>query len=134
LPPLQAQFSEPGTYDVLVRARLPQGHEKEDAVPEDDVKVHHLRVVDSTIRVLLCDHALRHESHFLKNLLVRETRHAGDPHRIDAQVFIQTFDNDVEQPHSRGTSTPALHAFPSTKPEIFAYDVIILGDIQWQQL
>jgi len=132
LPALQAAFDKAGTFDVTVRARLPRGHEKEDAVPEDDVKVHHLRVVDSTIKVLLVDHALRHESHFLKNLLVRESRHAGDPHRVDAQVWIQTFDKEVEQPHGAGMK--ALRAFPATKPELFAYDVIILGDIAWHEL
>src|SRR5262245_47262708 len=132
VPALQAFFDKPGTFDVTVRARLPRGREKEDAVPEDDVKVHHLRVVDSTIKVLLADHALRHESHFLKNLLVRETRHQGEPHRVDAQVWIQTFDKEVEQPHSKGI--PTLHAFPATKPELFAYDVIILGDVAWQEL
>lgn len=129
---LRARFDESGTFDVRVHAVLPPALRKEDASAEDDAKVHRVRVVDQTIRVLLADHALRHESHFLKNLLVRESRHPGDPRRIDAQVYVQTFDRDVEQPHSR--SLPPLRAFPSTKPELFAYDVVILGDVAWRSL
>jgi hypothetical protein len=129
---LRAQFTEAGEFDVKVRATLPPSLRREDAVPEDDVKVHHIRVQDQTIRVLLSDHVLRHEAHFLKNLLVRESRHEGDPRRIDAQVWIQSFDPNVDQPHSR--ALPALRTFPNTKAEIFAYDVIILGDVAWRQL
>ena len=129
---LRALFSEAGTFRVRVKAQLPKALRGEDAVAEDDEKTVTVRVVDQTIRVLLVDGTLRYEAHFLKNLLVRETRHQGDPRQIDAQVWIQSFDNDVEQPHSR--DMPPLRAFPSTKAEIYAYDVIIIGDVDWRAL
>ena len=129
---LRAQFTEPGTFDVTVRAILPERERREDAIPADDFKIHHIRVKGETIRVLLCDWNLRHESWFLKNLLVRESRHRGAPRRIDAQVYVQSFDPDVEQPHSH--ALPALKSFPTTRQEIFSYDVILLGDVNWRLL
>ena len=129
---LQAPFSDAGTYEVEVHATLPKGRQEEDAIVEDDVMVHRLRVVDQTIRVLLVDREMRYETHFLKNVLVRERRRAGDPRRVDAQVWIQDFDPDVRQPSSG--SLPPLRAFPSTRQEIFAYDVILLGEVAWRRL
>ena len=129
---LRAPFREAGTYDVRVRAVLPPALAREDAIVEDDVKVHRLRVVDQTIRVLLVDSEMRYETHFLKNVLVRESRHPGDPRRVDAQVWVQSFDRDVRQPHGR--AVPTLRAFPSTRQELFAYDVIVIGDVNWRTL
>jgi hypothetical protein len=129
---LRAEFGEPGTYEVRIAARLPEPHAREDAVREDDVAVHRLRVMDQRIKVLLADYTLRHESWFLKNLLVRESTHPGDPRRVDAQVFVQSFDPEVEQPHGR--ELPALRAFPSTRAEVFSYDVVVLGDVVWREL
>jgi len=130
-----AMFDEAGDYEVKVRARLPRSphdYAAEDAVLEDDEKVHHLRVLDRTIKVLVVDREMRYETHFLKNVLVRESRHPGDPKRIDAQVFVQEFDPEVPQPAGRAV-TP-LKAFPSTRQEIFAYDVIVFGDVNWRRL
>jgi Mg-chelatase subunit ChlD len=129
---LRAQFHQAGTFDVRIRATLPKDLQEQDAIRENDVLVHRLLVRDQTIKVLLADYNLRHESWFLKNLLVRESRGQDDPRRLDAQVFIQSFDADVEQPHGR--DSPPLRAFPSTRKEIFEYHVIILGDIHWRSL
>jgi hypothetical protein len=129
---LRMAFDRPGYYEVRVQARLPEPAAREDGKREDDVAVHLLHVVDQRIRVLLADYTLRHESWFLKNLLVRESAHPGDPRRVDAQVFIQRFDPEVKQPSGKGV--PPLRAFPSTRAEIFAYDVIILGDVAWREL
>jgi len=129
---LRESFTEAGTYDVRVHVGLPAALAKDDAIFDDNVMTHRLRVVDQTIKVLLVDWNLRHESWFLKNLLVRERRHVGDPRRIDAQAWIQSFDPGVEQPH--GMDMPALRAFPTTRQELFAYDVIVIGDVDWRKL
>ncbi len=129
---LRETFYEAGTYDVKVHVVLPEALAKDDAIADDNVLTHRLRVVDQTIKVLLVDGNLRYESWFLKNLLVRESRHPGDPRRIDAQVWIQSFDEGVEKPHSR--DLPALRAFPTTRQELFAYDVIVIGDVDWRRL
>ncbi len=131
---LRAQFVEAGTFRVHVRASLPGALAREDAIREDDeyLPVPEVRVVDQRIRVLLADFNLRHESWFLKNLLVRESRSEKDPRRFDAQVFVQSFDPEVEQPH--GKTAPPLRAFPSTRNEIFAYDVIVIGDLDVRRL
>lgn len=132
---VSAVFTEAGDYEVRVRARLPRtpvDHAAEDAVVEDDEKVHYLRVLDQTLKVLVADREMRYETHFLKNALTRESRNPGDPKRIDAQVFVQSYDPEVPQPATRGL--PALKAFPSTRAELFAYDVVVLGDVNWRRL
>jgi hypothetical protein len=132
---LAARFDEAGDYEVRVRAQLPRSphdHAAEDAVLEDDSKVHHLRVLDRTIKVLVVDREMRYETHFLKNVLVRETRTATDPRRIDAHVFVQEYDTEVPQPASRNL-TP-LKTFPTTRQELFGYDVIVFGDVNWRRL
>ncbi len=132
---LAARFDEAGDYEVKVRAQLPRAphdHAAEDAVLEDDVKVHHLRVLDRTIKVLVVDREMRYETHFLKNVLVREARTAGDPRRIDAHVWVQEYDTEVPQPASR--SLTPLKSFPATRQELFAYDVIVFGDVNWRRL
>jgi hypothetical protein len=129
---LRAEFKDPGTFAVKIEVKLPEAAAREDATREDDVRVHTLRVMDQRIRVLLADYTLRHESWFLKNLLVRESTHPGDPRRVDAQVWIQSFDPEVAQPHGRAMQP--LRAFPATRAEIFSYDVIVLGDVAWRIL
>jgi hypothetical protein len=131
---LRALFTRAGEFAVKVKATLPGSHAKEDAIAEDNEKVVHVVVRDSTIKVLLVDREMRYETHFLKNVLVRESRHAGDPRRVDTQVWIQSFDPDVRQPSGGEFKLTPLRAFPSTRAEIFAYDVIILGDVAWRQL
>jgi hypothetical protein len=129
----KAPFNEPGTYDVTVRATLPRGLGAEDAVLEDDVKVHRLRVVDSTIKVLVVDREMRYETHFLKNVLVRDVRSGRNAtRRVDAQVWIQSFDPEVRQSSSK--TVPPLKAFPTTRQELFSYDVIVFGDVAWRRL
>lgn len=132
VPPLRATFREAGTYDVAVVARLPAPFASQDAFAEDNTKHVTIRVKDTKIRVLLADDVLRNDSWFLKNILIRTTNHRGDPRRVQSQVWIQQFDREVPQPH--GPGVPALRAFPSTRQEIFSYDVIILGDIDWRRL
>lgn len=130
--PLSFTFEQAGTYDVAVEASLPAALASQDAFAEDNTKHVTIRVKDTKIRVLLADDALRNDSWFLKNILIRESSHPGDPRRVESQVWIQQFDRDVPQPH--GPGVPALRAFPSTRQEIFSYDVIILGDIDWRRL
>ncbi|MFO0933268.1 MAG: hypothetical protein U1E39_11240 [Planctomycetota bacterium] len=132
---LAARFDEAGDYEVRVRATLPKSphdYAAEDAVVEDDSKVHHLRVLDRTIKVLVVDREMRYETHFLKNVLVREARTREDPRRIDAHVWVQEYDTEVPQPASR--SLTPLKAFPSTRQELFGYDVLVFGDVNWRKL
>lgn len=132
---LRFQFEAAGDYDVRVRATLPRApHDwaAEDAVVEDDERVHRVRVLDQTIKVLVVDREMRYETHFLKNVLVRESRKPGDPKRVDAQVWIQHFDQEVVKPASRNVEP--LKAFPSTRQELFGYDVVLFGDVDWRTL
>lgn len=136
---LMAPFNEPGTFQVRVRARFERAEDaREDSVPEDDASTHELRVVDQRIKVLFVDNLPRHDWRFLSNYLTREpgvevSRRLEEARsRFEVQVLLQSADPLFEQPHSPGT--PPLRDFPRTRRELFAYDVLILGDVDWRRL
>ena len=135
---LQAPFNETGTFQVSVRAKF-QGEEDQrlDSVPEDDVSTHEIRVVDQRIKVLFVDNIPRHDWRFLSTYLTREP---GQVHssqdeearsRFHVNVLLQSADPDFRQPSSLDV-TPISH-FPRTRSELFAYDVILLGDVDWRK-
>lgn len=136
---LMAPFNEAGTFRVNLRVRFERQEDaREDSVPEDDVSTHEVRVVDQRIKVLYVDNLPRHDWRFLSNYLTREpgvdatSRISEARSRFEVQVLLQSADPLFEQPHSHGT--PALTAFPRTRRELFAYDVVILGDVDWRRL
>ena len=134
---LQAQFNETGTFQVTIRARF-DGEEDQalDSVPEDDATTHEVRVVDQRIKVLYVDNLPRHDWRFLSNYLTREPGAFQEEQDVEARsrfqvhVLLQQADPGFRQPTSLG-ETPIRH-FPRTRSELFAYDVIILGDVDWR--
>jgi hypothetical protein len=133
---LMAPFNEAGTFRVTVRAQFEDEQDaREDAVPEDDASHHEIRVVDQRIKVLYVDFEPRYDWRFLSNFLTREPgaevtgRVAEARSRYDVQCLLQRASPLFEQPHSPGTKP--LRKFPTTRREIFEYDVIILGDVDW---
>lgn len=133
---LRARMREAGTFRIQVRVVLPPEDAELDAIREDDVATHELRVVDQRIRILYVDNLPRYEQRFLGNWLTREPE--PDParpevrSRYEAQVLLQSADPTVDQPHS--SSTHAIRSFPRTRRELFGYDVIVIGDIDWMRL
>jgi len=133
---MRARMREPGTFRVSVRAVLPREDAGMDSIPEDDVATHELRVVDQRIKVLYVDNLPRYDLRFLGNWLTREPE--PDPTRpeqrgrYDAQILQQSADPTLDPPHS--PTTEPLRAFPRTRRDLFAYDVLILGDIDWLHL
>ena len=114
---LRARMREAGTFRISVRAVLPPEDAELDAIREDDVASHELRVVDQRIKVLYVDNLPRYEQRFLGNWLTREPE--PDPtrpevrSRYDAQVLLQSADPTVDQPHS--STTHAIRNFPRTR-------------------
>ncbi|CAN5465893.1 VWA domain-containing protein [soil metagenome] len=76
-----------------------------------------VRVVDQKIKVLMVDHAPRWDFKFLQRALLRDRR-------VEATFFL--FDGD---PRAMKSGPPFLTAFPQTRPELFAFDLLVLGDI-----
>jgi hypothetical protein len=139
---LWAPFDEPGTYRVTIRAQMPPGREREDAILDDNAATHELRVVDTSIRVLYVDGEARWEMRFLSNYLTREaptrtgSAGGGRRNRFLTHVLQQRSDPTVTLPHTPGPDIfrKALREFPNTREGLFAYDVLLLGDVDLRQL
>ncbi|MGQ9590060.1 MAG: hypothetical protein ACUVYA_07175 [Planctomycetota bacterium] len=79
-----------------------------------------IKVLDEKIQVLYAEGPPRWEYRYLKNALIR------DP-TMRAQIFLFSADRGFVQESSPGV--PPLARFPEAREEIFAYHVIILGDV-----
>lgn len=83
-----------------------------------------IAVRNATIRVLLVQAAPSNEYRFLKNLLSRATGHAdGSGRAIELTTVLQ--ESDIQQTQQDAT---AARLFPVRREDLFAYDVLILGD------
>ena len=135
---LQAPFNETGTFQVSIRSKFSEEEDQRlDSVPEDDVSRHEIRVVDQRIRVLYVDNLPRHDWRFLSTYLTREPgqvqtgRDVEARSRFQVNVLLQSADPAFQQPASLGEA-PIRH-FPRTRSQLFAYDVVILGDVDWRK-
>jgi hypothetical protein len=132
---LRAPFREAGTFRVTAELRLPPDAKADDAVTDDDSQAHEIRVVDQRIKILFADYGPRYDWRFLSNWLTREAdpkapRGPGMPsprRRYAAHVLLQTADPTVELP--RSSDLQRIRTFPTTRKELFDYDVVILGDV-----
>ena len=137
---LKAVFDQPGTYRIRITARLPAPVDAEDAILDDNTAVHELLVKDESIRVLLVDREPRYEWRFLSNYLTREASGrptAGGPSqrsRFLTHVLLQSGDPTVDPPYTKAPGMTPRRWFPRTREELFAYDVLILGDVDLAEL
>ena len=92
--------------EPAARERLPSG----DPTP-----------VPTEVRVLYLEEAPRWEYRYLKNALLR-----SDPN-VNVQVYL--FDAGRDFPQEATDGTPSLQTYPRTREELFAYDVVLLGDV-----
>jgi uncharacterized membrane protein len=76
-----------------------------------------IRVTDRKVKVLFIENTPRWEYKFLQNGMLRDRR-------IDARFLLVQADAEALQ-----EGGPFIQAFPATRPELFAYDLIILGDV-----
>ena len=85
---------------------------------DDNESSQALRVIDSKIKVLLVDQSPRWEFKYLMSLLTRDRR-------IDAKVVLMEGSPGL----ARGAGSPYLEKFPEDKKDLYAYDLLILGDV-----
>ena len=88
---------------------------------ENNRLVHPLKVVDQKLKVLFVDGYPRWDYRYLKTSLVRDDT-------VEVQVFLVSSDPDFPQEGTKGL--PPLLAFPGERKALFAYDVILLGDVR----
>jgi hypothetical protein len=110
-------FEEPGDWTLEFKlASLP-----EESQTDDNQDVRFLRVNDEKIRVLYVDDRPRWEYRFIKNGLKRV-----DP-SIEMQAIMFDASPRFEQEHSK--DLPPLRDLPRTDKELFAYHVVVFGDV-----
>jgi hypothetical protein len=108
----------PGRYTFHVEVPVQEG----EVISDNNSVVVHVNVVDDKIRVLYVDHYPRWEYRYLKNALIRDTH-------MRVNVLLVAADPTFPQEKSPFPDVKPLQVFPETKKELFAFDVIILGDV-----
>ena len=82
-----------------------------------------LRVLDSSLKVLMIESSPRWEFKYVQAMLLRERR-------IDLDCFLAGADPIV----ARTENSPYLESFPDTREQLFNYDLIMFGDINPDQI
>lgn len=103
----------PGEYEYVLSVPV----EDREIVVENNTIARRIRVVDEKVRVLYVDSFPRYEFRFLKNLLERERT---------AELSVILLDSDPEYVQQ---DRAAVGFFPTSKQDLFEYDVLIFGDI-----
>ena len=122
---LKYQPTEAGEKLFIVEALIPKVIADELPPGAGERRLERSIVVQENkqIRVLYIEGSARYEYRFIKNLLERESADKKSNKTIDLKVLL--LDADDDYPTSDKT---ALAAFPPNQPELFQYDVIIIGD------
>jgi uncharacterized membrane protein len=93
-----------------------------EAFTDDNEVKRSVRLVDRKVNILYVENAPRWECKFLQTLLLRDRR-------VQAHFVLLGAD-----PRAAQAGPPFLPAFPATRQELFAYDLLILGDVPADQL
>ncbi len=111
-----------GRYEFLVRAVTPTGITELSS--DDNQRRRLVNVTDRKLRVLLLAGGPTRDYRFVRNMLYR---HPG----IEVDVLLQTADpgDAISQDADR-----VLQQFPEARDELFAYDVIVGFDPDWQAI
>ncbi len=86
-------------------------------VKEDNEIKRPVRVIDRRVKVLYVESSPRWEYKFLQTVLLRDRR-------VQARFFLVNGD-----PQAMQGSGPFLSAFPATRQDLFAFDLLIVGDV-----
>jgi uncharacterized membrane protein len=90
----------------------------DEVVRDNNERAQHLRVIDAKIKVLLVEQSPRWEWRYLQALLVRDRRVKLKCVLLEGDPAIAT-----------GEDSPYLTEFPKIKEDLYAYDLVILGDV-----
>lgn len=107
------QPTEPGQYRCVVEARPLDG----ELNVANNSRQTTVTAIKQTVRVLLVDGRPRYEYRFLKHFLEREPS-------VEVRTVLADADRDATR-----TDATMLAALPVRQDELFAYDVVVLGDV-----
>lgn len=111
---------EQGDFQFVVQAETLQGEANQD----NNRMQRTVRVRDEAIRVLLIQEYPSYEFRYLKTLLQRGLKRTGSGKAIQLTTVLQEADAGyVDQDET------ARRAFPVSREELYAYDVVIFGDV-----
>ena len=113
------RFERAGSYLLRIGVPVQAGEQ----VTNDNTVTHPLRVIDKRIKVLFIEggHGPRFEYKFLASALVRDTT------TMEAQAYLA---GHFGPPFTAGTLP--IEELPADRKELFEYDVVIFGDVDWQ--
>lgn len=118
---LNLRFTPEKTGDFELKASIDP--RDDEAVKDNNALAQRLRVVDGKIKVLLVEQSPRWEFKYLQALLLRDRR-------VEAKCVLFEADPAL----SKSPGSPYLKEFPARKEELFAYDLVIFGDVDPKQL
>lgn len=90
----------------------------DEILPDNNRQSRRFRVIDDRLRVLFLEQSPRWEFRYLQALLLRDRR-------VDLKCVL--FDGDPVI--ARNPGSPYLEAFPARREDLFAYDLVIFGDV-----
>ena len=109
-------FTPRKTGEFILQASIPP--RDDESVKDNNSVSQRLKVIDSKIKVLFIEQAPRWDFRYLQNVLLR------DP-RVDLKCVLLEGDPAITQ----GEQSPYLEKFPTTREELFKYDLLIIGDV-----
>jgi uncharacterized membrane protein len=92
--------------------------------PDNNRQTRRVTVRDETLRVLYVQDYPNYDFRFLKNALGRALKRDGREKAIDLTTVLQEADLEYA-----ATDATAQRVFPVSREELFAYDVLIFGDV-----
>ena len=110
------KFTPEVVGDFELRVEVPP--RPDEILAENNRIVRRLRVIDDRIRVLVLEQSPRWEFRYLQTLLLRDRR-------VELKCLL--FDGDPAI--SRHPGSPYIGSFPGRRDELFAYDLVIFGDV-----
>jgi len=103
-----------GEFDLV--ASIPP--RDDETVKDNNSATARLRVIDTKIKVLYMEQTPRWEFRFIQNALSRDRR-------LDAKFLLVQADPAM----ARAKDSPYIEKFPTTKEELFKYDLLMIGDV-----
>jgi uncharacterized membrane protein len=109
-------FTPQETGEFELAASIPP--RDDETVKDNNTASQRLRIIDSKIKVLFVEQTPRWEFRFAQTVLLRDRR-------VDPKFVLLSADPQL----ARAPGSPFLEKFPTSKEDIFKYDLIILGDV-----
>ena len=109
-----------GEFEYAVETAVLEG----EANPDNNRQTRRVKVRDETLRVLYVQDYPNYDFRFLKTALGRALKRDGREKAVQLTTVLQEADLEYAE-----TDATAQRVFPVSREELFAYDVLIFGDV-----